>query len=129
MKITTIELPIYNIDIILIIADDWSLVKKKYDLDLDPEDLGTCAITLLYPGDKNTISEVYLLMRPEYLDYNTLCHELLHIVFCVCDLKSIKADINNEEPLTYLQGYIGEKLFEFRDKYNNENKETSNPKT
>lgn len=117
MKITTIELPIYNVDIVIIISTEWQVVKKKYDLDMDADDLGTCAMTLMYPGDKNNVSEIYLVLRPEYLDYNTILHELLHVVFCVCDLKSIKADVNNDEPLTYLQGYIGEKLFEFRDKY------------
>lgn len=114
---TTIELPIYCTDIVMTIDNDWHDVNKKWKLELDEEDYLAHAITLVNPV-YTTKHEIYVLFKPQYLDYNTICHELMHVVMYVCDIKGIIPDTDNDEPLSYLQGYIGEKMFEFRDKFN-----------
>ncbi len=105
MSITTIELPIYEVDVIVLIAEDWSRDSKRLKLDLDLEDLDADGITILNAQGRNK-QEVYLFFKPEYLDYNAICH-----------LKGIRADEGNDEPLAYLQGYLADKIFSFRDKY------------
>lgn len=116
MNITTIELPIYELDIVTVISDDFSTVNKKFRLSLTEEDFDVHALTLLHPEYRGR-HEVYLILKPKYLDYNTVCHELEHIVMYICQAKGISPDPENDEPLAYLQGYIGQKIFEFRDKY------------
>lgn len=114
-NITTIELPIYITDIIVII-DNWEESDKKFDLYLERDDFKAHALTWLYPEYEKK-HEIFVLLKTDFLDYNTLCHELYHIVMYVCEAKGIKPDEDNDEPLSYLQGYIAEKLFAFRDKY------------
>lgn len=116
MNITTIELPIYNLDIVAIIDDSWDIHNKKFKLQLDQEDLQYHALTSIHPEYRGK-HEIYVLFKPVYLDYNTITHELMHIVMYSCSLIGIEPEVANDEPLAYLQGYIGQKLFEFRDKY------------
>lgn len=118
-NITTIELPIYRADIVVII-DNWEEADKKFKLDLEKEDLKAHAITWLDPVYKKK-HEIFVLLKTEFLDYNTVCHELYHIVMFVCEAKGIKPDLENDEPLAYLLGHIAEKLFAFRDKWIREN--------
>jgi len=116
MNITTIELPIYNLDIVFIIQDNWESCIKKFKLDLDSSYLEAHAVTTVHKEYKEK-HEIFLLLKPKYLDYNTLCHELMHLVMYICDLKGIRPEQDNDEPLAYLQGYLAEELFKFRDKY------------
>jgi hypothetical protein len=114
MNITTIELPIYHLDIVILISDSWETYNKKFKLNLDSEYLSAHAVTTVHPEYKEK-HEIYLLLKPKYLDYNTLCHELMHLVMYICDLKGIRPEQDNDEPLAYLQGYLAEELFKFRD--------------
>ena len=116
MNITTIELPIYNLDIVFIIQDNWEHYNKKFKLNLDSDELQAHAVTTVHSEYKEK-HELFLLLKPKYLDYNTLCHELMHLVMYICELKGIRPEQDNDEPLAYLQGYLAEKLFIFRDKY------------
>ncbi len=116
MDITTIELPIYELDLIVIIDLEWSSANKKFKLQLDPEDLEAHALTKMHPEYKGR-HELYLLLKPEHLDNNTLIHEIYHLVSWICLAKGITLDADNDEPLAYLAGYIGEKVLEFKEKY------------
>ena len=117
MEITTIELPIYYTDIIFIIDHDWTAASKKLKLDLSQDDLKAHALTLDNSDNYITEYEIYLLLKPGFLDINTLMHEVMHIVMYICMFKGIHPDPANDEPLAYLQGYIAEELFKFREKY------------
>lgn len=114
MKVTTIELPIYNLEIVIII-NGWEEANKRFKLGFTERDYQACAWTI-YGEKVQTDDEIYVLLRDGYLDYSTILHEQLHIMSGLCELRNIKMDPNNDEPLAYLQGYIGSKIFEFRDK-------------
>ena len=115
MNITTIELPIYDLEIVVII-DKWEEANKKFKLRFTEAEYQAEAWTI-YDEPYLSHSEIFMLFKESALDYNTLLHELTHCISGVCKLRGIKLDENNDEPLAYLQGYIGEKLLNFRDKY------------
>lgn len=124
MNITTIELPIYYLDIVVIIESDWLQVSKKFKLGITEVDLQANAWTIHdEAGDEN---EIFLLLKPSALDYWTITHELMHIITKICICRAITMDAQNDEPLAYLQGYIGQKLFEFRDKFIQKHLEVQN---
>lgn len=120
MNITTIELPIYNLDIVILI-DNWEEANKKFKLGLDEDWYLSHAITMTHPVYTDKY-EIFLLLRKPYLDYNTVLHELHHVLNMFCNCKGIIPDPENDEALAYLQGYIGEKILKFRDKYLKESK-------
>jgi len=124
MKITTIELPIYEVDIIVVI-DSWEEANKQYDLRFIEEDYDVDGWTIHTHGSLKT-EEILVMLKSSTITYNVICHEVFHCVSAVCKKKGIIMDIENDEPLAYLQGYIAEKIFEFRDNYlkqnNKENK-------
>lgn len=114
--ITTVEIALYNVDVVFVIDEDWSLINKKFKLGLTEEDLKFYAWTIEHPDYKDKY-ETWVLLKPSKLDYNTVLHELLHVVNFIALQKGIEVSAENDEALAYLQGYIGEKLLKFRDKY------------
>ncbi len=114
--ITTIEIDIYNVDVIVVIEEDWTATNKKFKLGLEEEDLKFYAWTIQHPEYKDK-HETWLLLKPRKLDNNTILHELLHIVNFIAEQKGIDTSPSNDEALAYLQGYIGVKILEIRDKY------------
>lgn len=121
MNITTIELPIYYLDLVLVIDQDWSKYNKKFKLGLSEADYLARAWTIHDDSGEND-NEIFLLLKPDNLDYWTICHELYHIITKICLCRGIDQDPKNDEPLAYLQAYIGQEIFKFRDKYVKENK-------
>lgn len=112
--IKTFEIPIYFIDVILVIHDDFELIDKKYKLNLregfDGDDPNEChALTCIHPK-YNEKSEIYVLFKPKWLDIDTLSHEITHIISNISVLKGIVLDPSNDEPLAYLTGYITKQL-------------------
>lgn len=120
MNITTIELPIYDLEIVIII-DKWQEANKKFKLRFTESEYEAAAWTI-YDEPYLSGSEIFMLFKEDSLDYNTILHELTHCISGVCKLRDIKLDKDNDEPIAYLQGYIGEKLLKFRDKYLEEKK-------
>lgn len=111
---TTIEIPIYDIDVIVIIDSNWVDVNEKFELDLSENDLKAEAWTIC---DEGRFNEIYVLFKPETIDNETLLHELFHIISRICEARDIVMDHKNDEPLAYLQGYIGQRVFEIRDQF------------
>lgn len=110
MNITTIELPIYDLDIVIVI-NDWQEANKKFNLQLTEEDYEAVAWTIYEVNDH----EIYMLLKDNQFKYIT--HELFHVISAICKMRGIIMEPENDEPLAYLQGYIAEKIFLFRDKY------------
>ena len=111
---TTIEVPIYDIDVIVIIDSDWTSVNKEYDLGLEGTDFQAQAWTIYDPEDED---KIYVLFKNSTLDYSTICHELHHVIARICEARDIVMDHKNDEPLAYLQAYIGQRIFEIKDQF------------
>lgn len=114
MFVRTVEIPVYYIDLILVIHEDFNVVDKKFKLKLKetyaPDDPDECdAITHQHPENKN---EIYMLMTPDLLEIDSFNHELVHVMSYICSARGITLDYDNDEPIAYLQGYISKKLTE-----------------
>lgn len=124
--VRTFEIPVYYIDVILAIHDDFNQIDQKYKLKLketwieeDPND--SHAITYMHPEYHDKV-EIYVMLKPKWLDIDTLSHEVAHIISFICSTKGIIIDPDNDEPLAYLQGYVSRKLGEGILSYMDKNK-------
>ena len=113
MKTTTIELPIYENNIIVII-DSWEEANQQYDLNFTKEDYTADGWTIHNHGNLDS-EDILVMLKTDTANYSIICHELFHCVSAVCSKKGIKMDIENDEPLAYLQGYLADKIFQFVD--------------
>ena len=107
--VKTFEIPIYCADVILVIHEDFEEIDEKYKLELQDEfgdsPNNAMAITHVNSDEKGKL-EIYILLKPSCLDIDTVAHEILHVINWICVEKGMEHDINNDESLAYLQGYI-----------------------
>jgi hypothetical protein len=115
MRVKTINLPIYDLDIVVII-NDWVEANKRLKLGIEDDDLMNAQAWSI-ENFVDTRGELYLLYRDGFLDNGTLIHEIVHCVLEICDNRGIVVDFQNQEPVTYLAGYIGEQVFAVVEKY------------
>lgn len=113
MRVSNVKIPIYEINLTIVVEKDFNIVNKTFKLGLEENEKD---VNAPHAWTVNKEDEIYLLLNPNHLDYNTLCHELTHILLFVADQRNIELDVENDEPLAYLNGYIGEKVFKFADK-------------
>lgn len=45
------------------------------------------------------------------LTYDTICHEISHLVQCVMKHTGVGSDLTNQEPEAYITGYVGGAVF------------------
>ncbi len=101
MFVKTLNIPIYDLKLIVVIDDcAWTI----YDEPFVPDNI------------------IYLLLRSGEMDYGTIVHELMHVISGVCKLRGLEMDHENDESLAYLQGWAGDKVFKARDIFLNKNK-------
>jgi hypothetical protein len=119
--VKTFEIPIYYIDLIMVVHSDMREIDEKYGLGLknhegwdDPNDCH--AFTQTHPVWKGK-AEIYVCFKPEALDHDTIGHELCHIMSQIAIQKGIILDPANDEPIAYLQGYVSAKIYAAREKY------------
>lgn len=105
MKITHIEIPIYDMQL-TVVLDDWDKANDRFKLTLEQ--------STIIESDGLTIhdsSDIYLLLKSEYK--SCIFHELYHVISAVCVHTEMKPDPNNDEALAYLQEYLGKQIAEF----------------
>ena len=115
MTVKTINLPIYDLDIVVVI-NDWLIANKRFRLGMDEAKLMN-ATAWSIEDFMDTRDEIYLLFDDKNLDYSIIIHEIFHVVLEICNAKDIVVDFKNQEPVTYLAGYIGEEVFKIIDKH------------
>lgn len=94
----TIDIPIYQCKLTIILDKDLSYVVQEYKTK-DLSDYG--AITMRVP-DK--FSEY--IMAFEYSDGNIIAHEIVHLKNYIYQDKGIELDRFNDEPEAYLTGWL-----------------------
>ncbi len=102
-----IPVKLYDTTIQFIISDDiakvYNRIQKKHNTNARWENSPAGGMLSL------SMDRYHVLINSEYLSYNTILHELFHLV------KGIGFDRNifEEEPLCWLQGMIGQEIFKF----------------
>ncbi len=116
MFVRTIEVPIYCLDIVVSVVSDFEEINTKFKLDLEPQE---GAKAFCFASDHIGKLEIYLGFHPDYLDHDTILHELVHVIAYLCKHRDIKFDPDNDEPIAYFFGYVGERILQIIEKYKN----------
>ena len=93
----TINIPIYQCKLTIILDKDLSYVTKKYKT-IDLSNYG--AVTMRIP-DKH--SEYIIAF--EYNEGSIIAHEVTHLVNYIFKDRGVELDVNNDEPKAYLTGW------------------------
>ena len=108
MKKTTIDIPIYQCKLTIILDKDLSYVEKKYRTK-SLSDYG--AVTMRVP---NKFSEY--VMAFEYSEGTIIAHEIVHLKNYIYQDRSIELDKDNDEPEAYLTGWLFKQIDNFLNK-------------
>lgn len=112
MKIK-IKIPIYFGNLIIIFTKDVKKVDEKYKLGLNGED---------YPAfvkgnnNKKGVSRYYIVFDINYIDHETIAHEVTHCANWIFYDRKIKQDFLNDEPYAYLVGWVTDQIYKAADK-------------
>lgn len=109
MKKKIFNISIYECKVIFIIVNDNKDINKYTNKFLNIKDENE------YAGVTININPIYYLIisKDNLNDYNTILHELFHIV----DEITNDRDIKDWEAKAYLQGFIGNKILNYVDNY------------
>jgi hypothetical protein len=108
MKKTTIDIPIYQCKLTIILDKDLSYMEKEYGT----KPLGDYgAVTMRVP---NKFSEY--VMGFEYSDGDIIAHEIVHLKNYIYQDAGIELDRYNDEPEAYLTGWLFKQINNFLNK-------------
>jgi hypothetical protein len=108
MRKTTIDIPIYQCKLTIILDKDLSYIEKKYGTK-SLSDYG--AVTMRVP---NKFSEYIIAF--EYSDGDIIAHEIVHLKNYIYQDRCIELDLNNDEPEAYLTGWLFKQINNFLNK-------------
>tara|TARA_R110000868_G_scaffold404243_2_gene682204 strand:+ start:1195 stop:1527 length:333 start_codon:yes stop_codon:yes gene_type:complete len=98
MKKTTIDIPIYQCKLTIILDKDLSYIEKMYGTK-PLNDYG--AITMRVPHEFLEYAMAF-----EYTDGTIIAHEIVHLKNYIYQDKGIELDRFNDEPEAYLTGWL-----------------------
>jgi len=104
----TIDIPIYQCKLTIILDNDLSYVEKKYRTK-SLSNYG--AITMRVP---NKFSEY--IMAFEYSEGTIIAHEIVHLKNYIYQDKGVELDRFNDEPEAYLTGWLFDQVDKFLNK-------------
>jgi hypothetical protein len=108
MKETTIDIPIYQCKLTIVLDKDLSYIENKYGTK-SLSDYG--AVTMRVP---NKFSEY--VMAFEYSEGTIIAHEIVHLKNYIYQDKGIELDRFNDEPEAYLTGWLFKQIETFLNK-------------
>ena len=105
MKQTTIDIPIYQCKLTIILDKDLSYVEKKY-MTRHLSNYGSVTMR-----DPDAFSEY--IMAFEDNDICLIAHEIIHLKNYIYEDLCIQLDVINDEPEAYLIGWLFEQVEKF----------------
>lgn len=105
MRKKTIDIPIYQCKLTIILDKDLSYITKKYKT-IDLSNYG--AVTMRIP---NKHSEYIIAF--EYSEGSIIAHEIIHLVNYIFKDRGVKLDIKNDESQAYLTGWLFKEIDKF----------------
>ena len=101
----TINIPIYQCKLTIILDKDLSYITKKYKT-IDLSNYG--AITMRVPNKYNEYIVAF-----EYSEGSIIAHEVTHLVNYIFKDRGVELDLNNDEPQAYLTGWLFKEIDKF----------------
>ena len=108
----TFSLKTYHAKVQFIVADNVSSVHNRIARHHKTDDFWSeedCPAGFTYCI---SMSKYYIIINSSYLNYNTICHELLHCVYGI----AYDRGIYEEEARAWIQGEIANEIFKFLSK-------------
>ena len=108
----TLHIPIYDCDVSIVVTKEFdeAVLEAGYKEDCTDSD----AVTLHYP---NKPKQYCVVFRKGSASYGNIAHEALHLVYKISHSVGIEYDVNNQEPLTYLMGFIVDGMHQIINSY------------
>jgi hypothetical protein len=110
MRKETIEVPIYDCKLTIILDDDFSYIQKKYKIKKDLSNYG--AVTL----DKEAGFRNYVVSFTDKYHLSNIAHEIVHIKNAIYLDCAMKLDSENDEHEAYLTGWLFNQIYQFLEK-------------
>lgn len=125
-KVFSVDIPIYDIDLVVMVGDDIPALKKQLE-ELVKEDLRYKLDELWNQHDislkgyythNDPLKVIYMSETEDYHEFiSVLSHEILHAVFNIAKYVGLKYSDKSEEAYTYLTGYITREIYKQLDEY------------
>jgi hypothetical protein len=106
MRKTTIDIPIYQCKLTIILDKDLSYVEKKYRTK-SLSDYG--AVTI----DKEAGYRHYVVAFTDATHLSNIAHEIVHLKNAIYLACAMEVDIYNDEPEAYLTGWLFDQIYNF----------------
>ena len=115
-KYIKINVPIYGTELFITseIAECTRLAKKYCEIEMEPEYYYANGM-VVYAHDTQII------WLPEQASLRTIAHECTHVAMNMCRYKGLVIDTKNQEPFTYLLGYLVYEVNKAHERLNNDN--------
>lgn len=110
MRISTIKIPIYHGDLVMIECDNWEEVNKKYDTEIQDGWDGV----VFKPEKDDSYSEYVVAFNRKPKGF-VIAHECVHLVNHIFSDRGIRVDIYNDEPQAYLTSWFFKEIEKFFD--------------
>ena len=111
LHIKEVSVPMYYGTFVVVLTNSVELLKKKLPLWSDDY---VFAHTVL--GDWKGWRGHIVVLNFDHevkLSYGTIAHEALHATLDICDSVNIVVDFKNQEPVTYLNGWVMDQVMSF----------------
>lgn len=115
----SIKIPIYVGKFDIVITDDKDAYNKIYAYKFGSSLLFAHAIATSLKGSNYTHYTMVLNFNyNEKINHGVIAHEALHIAGFIMDKVGVKYKFRNDEPFTYLIGWVVDEVYGFLDKHN-----------
>ena len=106
-----VPVPLYYGTFVVILTNSVELLKKKFPLWTD-DHVFAHAILCNWKGKRGHV--VILNFEDDFeISYGTIAHEALHVALDICESVNIVVDFKNQEPVTYLNGWVMNQIMSF----------------
>lgn len=105
----TIKIPIYFGDLVLCTTDDFDKIGKEYNLVFP---VGRDAF-IFDDHDEDGYTRYFVVFNDKSVPFKHIAHESLHIVTHIFKDRFITIDCHNDEPATYLLGWVVDQIVKF----------------
>ena len=107
MKQKTIDIPIYECSLTIIIDKNFDYALKKYNLTGNYDNYG--ALTF----GNNSNHKHYVVVFTDANHLSTIVHEIVHIKNHIFIDIGATLDLDNDEPEAYLSGWLFDQIYNF----------------
>lgn len=116
-----IRIPLYNLIIYIKVYSSFDALKKGYFQHIkryrivEEDNLNShFAAAIIVPP--NQIDKTYLLLQKDFLDYNTITHEVYHLTNRILYHQGVTFNIIDDEPFAILNGYLNQEVINYLQK-------------